>query len=234
MTMPWISQNMKNDVVAQICDRIWMAIVQRSLRPGARLKEEELAEVFQVSRARIRQALAVLEKDGLVTLIPNRGACISEPSIDEARDAFFARAQIETRLVERLCHTARAEDVTALTRHIEAERHAHHQRDTEAIVRLSGEFHALIARLSGAGLLAEILHMLTARTSLITAMYQSEQVQNCGPDEHQQIVAAIARRDAPAAIAAMAHHLHHLESALELDKARAPAGDLRAALLSRS
>ncbi len=231
--MPSIGRNKKNDVVAQICDRIWIAIVQRSLRPGARLKEEELAEVFQVSRARIRQALAVLEKDGLVTLTPNRGACISEPSIDEARDAFFARSQIETRLVERLCHSARPEDVAALTDHIRAERHAHQQRDPQAIVRLSGEFHALISRLSGAGLLADILQMLTARTSLITAMYQSDHVQNCGPDEHQQIVAAIARRDAPAAIAAMAHHLHHLESALELDKARAPAPDLRAALLSQ-
>lgn len=232
--MPQTGRLTKNDVVAQIRDRIWIAIVQRSLRPGARLKEEELAEVFGVSRARIRQALAVLEKDGLVTLTPNRGACISEPSIDEARDAFFARAQIEKRLVERLCQRASPADVAVLTQHVQDERSAHLQRDPQAIVRLSGEFHALIARLSGAGLLGDILQMLTARTSLITAMYQTAQVQNCGPDEHQRIVAAIARRDAPAASAAMADHLHHLESALELDKARPPAPDLRAALMSQS
>ena len=47
--------------VAQICDRVWLSIAEKRLRPGTRLKEEELAEIFAVSRARVRQALVILE-----------------------------------------------------------------------------------------------------------------------------------------------------------------------------
>lgn len=228
--MPWLTDVTNNDSVLLICDRVWMAVVQRSLRPGARLKEEDLAEVFGVSRARVRQALALLEKDGLVSLVPNRGACIAEPGVSEARDAFYTRGFIEKRLVERLCETATDADIAALREHVAKERAAHAGQDSEAIIRLSGEFHLLIARLTDARFLGEILRTLTTRTSLITAMYQSETTQTCGPDEHEAIVNAIEARDTARAADLMEHHLHHLESALQLNDAKSPAADLRAAL----
>ena len=67
--------------IDEICSRLWLAIAERKLRPGARLKEEELCAIFSVSRARVRAALARLESSGLVTLVPNRGAFVSEPTI---------------------------------------------------------------------------------------------------------------------------------------------------------
>lgn len=228
--MPWLSDAVSNETVALICDRVWLAVVQRSLRPGTRLKEEDLAEVFGVSRARVRQALSLLEKDGLVSLVPNRGACIAEPSVAEARDAFYTRGFIEKRLVERLCASATQDDIAALRAHIAKERTAHAGQDSEAIIRLSGEFHMLIARLTDAQFLGEILRTLTTRTSLITAMYQNESTQTCGPDEHEAIVDAIEQRDTARAAGMMEHHLHHLEAALQLNDAKSPAADLRAAL----
>lgn len=229
--MPWLSQVAKNDVVNQICDRIWLAVVQRTLRPGARLKEEDLAEIFGVTRARVRQALAILEQDGLISLIPNRGACIAEPSVDDAQDAFFTRRSIEERLVTRLCRKATRDDIKALRGHIAQERAAHDAGDSEAVVRMSGEFHMLIARLADAELLFKLLRTLTIRTSLITAMYQTHATQTCGPDEHERIVAAIEARDEGRAVAEMAHHLQHLESALNLSTAPMPVSALREALL---
>ncbi|MFN7001962.1 MAG: GntR family transcriptional regulator [Roseinatronobacter sp.] len=228
--MPWLSNSSTNDTINQICDRIWLAVVQRTLRPGARLKEEVLAEIFDTTRARVRQALAVLEQDGLVTIFPNRGACIAEPRVEDAQDAFSARLAIEQRMVARLCRSARAEDIAALRAHILQERAAHERGDSEAVIRLSGEFHLLIARLADAELLLKILRMLTIRTSLITAMYQTEATQTCGPDEHDRIVAAIEARDEARASAEMAHHLTHLESALRLSEAPMPVSELRAAL----
>ena len=156
--------------VAQIHQRIWLAIVRRRLRPGSRLKEEELAEVFGTTRARIRQALAALERDGLVTHQPHRGACICEPSADEAADTFFARQAIELRLIDRLSARATPEALARLTAHVAAERRAHARGDADAVVRLSGEFHLLIATLVGADFLGEVLRTLIARSSLITAM----------------------------------------------------------------
>ena len=216
--------------VQEIYQRIWLAIVHRRLRPGSRLKEEELAELFAVSRARIRQGLAALERDGLVSHAPNRGACISEPSADEASDTFFARAAIELRLVERLCTRATPAAIARLRAHVAAERRAHAHGDADAIVRLSGQFHLLVAELVEARFPGEVLRMLIARTSLITAMYQPMQVQACGPDEHAAIVAAIAAGDGARARRLMAAHLDHLQAGLE----RAPRGpassDIRHAL----
>ncbi len=228
--MPWLSQSSTNEVINRICDKIWLAVVQRTLRPGARLKEEELTEIFATTRARVRQALLILEQDGLVTITPNRGACIAEPSVEDAHDAFSARLAIEQRLVSRLCQTASAEDIRLLRDHIDQERKAHERGDNEAMIRLSGEFHMLIAKLSGAGLLLKILRMLTIRTSLITAMYQTQATQTCGPDEHDRILAAIEARDAQSASHEMAHHLHHLETALRLSDTPIPVSGLHEAL----
>ncbi len=228
--MPWLSHSTTNDVINQICDRIWLAVVQRTLRPGARLKEEELTEIFGTTRARVRQALSILEQDGLVTIYPNRGACIAEPGVEDAQDAFSARLAIEQRLVTRLCRSASVEDIATLRDHIAQERAAHARGDSEAVIRLSGEFHMLIAKLSGAELLLKILRMLTIRTSLITAMYQTQATQTCGPDEHDRILTAIEARDEARASNEMAHHLHHLETALRLSDTPIPVSGLREAL----
>ena len=109
---------------AEICERIWLSIAEKRLRPGARLKEEQLAEIFDVSRARVRQALAVLESDGLVTIVPNRGAFVSEPGVDEARDVFHVRKQIEARVLERLIDRISDEEISLLDAHLTQEREA--------------------------------------------------------------------------------------------------------------
>jgi DNA-binding GntR family transcriptional regulator len=228
--MPWLTRSSTNPVVNQICDRIWLAVVQRSLRPGARLKEEDLTRIFDTTRARVRQALAILEQDGLVTIAPNRGACIAEPKVEDARDAFSARLAIEQRLVARLCLSATEDDLAALRAHIALERQAHLKGDSEAIIRLSGEFHLLIARLADAEFLMKLLRILTIRTSLITAMYQSQATQTCGPDEHDRILDALRARDPERAKAEMAHHLEHLENALRLSESVLPVSALDAAL----
>jgi DNA-binding GntR family transcriptional regulator len=213
--------------VQGICDSIWLAIAERRLRPGTRLKEEQLAEIFAVSRARVRQALSLLERDHLITLVPNRGAFVAEPTIEESRDVFLARRIIEGPLVERLCARADAEHIARLRAHVAEERDAHRRGDLPAIVRLSGGFHLLIAELAGSPYLYSVLRDLISRTSLITAMYQPRMTHNCGPDEHEEVVEHIARRDAAAACCAMNGHLEHVESDLDLNDAMDPPADLR-------
>jgi len=221
----------ETDAVNLICERIWIAIAERKLRPGARLKEEQLAEIFSVSRARVRQALSILGRDGLVTLVPNRGAFVAEPTVAEARDVFFARRTIESRLVERLCASISVGDIAQLRAHVAEERKAHLAGDFSRTVRLSGGFHLLIGELAGSPYLAEVLRDLVSRTSLITTMYQHRAVHNCGPDEHEEVVSSIAAGDVAGAIGKMNHHLMHVESELDLSDATEPPRDLREALL---
>ncbi|MCA0276123.1 MAG: GntR family transcriptional regulator [Proteobacteria bacterium] len=209
-----------------IYEKIWNAIAERQVGPGTRLKEEQLAEIFSVSRARVRQVLQNLARDGLITLIPNRGAFVSTPSIEEARDVFFARRTIEERLVERLCSTIGADGIERLRSHVDQERKAHSSGDVATAIRLSGAFHMLIAELAQSQILAGLLRDLVSRTSLIMAMYQQKDVLNCGPDEHAAIVESITNRDAKKALAVMHHHLAHIENQLDLESERVMARDL--------
>jgi DNA-binding GntR family transcriptional regulator len=213
-----------------IHERIWTAIAEHRLRPGMRLKEEQLSEIFDVSRTRVRAALAALERDGLVTLVPNRGAFVAEPTIEDARDVFFARATIEGRLVERLCATVGPEDIARLEAHIAEERAARARGDVSSAIRLSGAFHILLAELAGSRSLFQVLRDLVSRTSLITAMYHPQTRTDCGPDEHMEIVGLIARGEVAAAKRAMESHLGHIESRLVLEEEPEVPKDLRAIL----
>lgn len=201
---------------SEIYERVWTSIAERKLAPGTRLKEERLCEIFSVSRARVRRVLDMLAHDGLVTHVPNRGAFVSKPTIEEARDLFFARRVVEDGLIERLAQIATPGMLARLEAHVAEERAAHAARDMGRIVRLSGAFHILIAELSGSAVLTEALRDLVSRSSLVTAMYQPRTTAECGPDEHAGIVRLIAEGRAAEARAAMRAHLSEIEEALDL------------------
>lgn len=156
--------------VEQIVERVWLSIAERRLRPGVQLKEEQLASIFHVSRARVRQALTVLARDGLVTIIPNRGAFVCKPSVEEARDVFFVRQAVERCVVERLCSSMSKDGVKRLRDHVKNERIANAEDSTTDIIKLSGGFHLLLAELTGSDFLFTTMRDLIARSSLITAV----------------------------------------------------------------
>ena len=214
----------------QIVERVWLSIAERRLRPGVQLKEGQLAAIFDVSRARIRQALVALERDGLVTIIPNRGAFVCQPSVDEARDVFFVRRAVERCIVERLCKSISKVKVTRLRTHVSKERTANAQDSTTDIIKLSGGFHLLLAEVANSDFLFATMRDLIARSSLITAVYRNTNRFNCGPDEHAEIVDAIADGDVSKATGRMEHHREHVEAELDLSEIRDLPHDLRSAL----
>lgn len=216
--------------IEQIVEKIWLSIAERRLRPGIQLKEEQLATIFNVSRARVRQALTVLERDGLVTMIPNRGAFVSKPTVQEARDVFSVRKAVERCIVERLCSSSLKENVKRLRDHVNLERIANRDDVTTDIIKLSGGFHLLLAELTGSDFLFTTMRDLISRSSLITAIYRKTDHFNCGPDEHAEIVKAISAKEVEKAIHLMEHHLEHVVSELDLSELRELSYDLRAAL----
>lgn len=214
----------------QIVERVWLSIAERRLRPGVQLKEGQMAAIFDVSRARIRQALAALEREGLVAIIPNRGAFVSQPSVDEARDVFSVRRAVERCVMERIGVAISKADVARLRAHVAKERAANADDVTTEIIKLSGGFHQLLAEISGSDFLFVMMRDLISRSSLITAVYRNTARFNCGPDEHADIVDAIAKGDLKTALALMDDHLAHVESELDLREVRDMSHDLRAAL----
>jgi len=86
----------------QIAERIFSAIAGGEYGPGERIREETLAEQFEVSRGPVREALRILEKDSVVRILPNRGAHVTQLSIKEVADIFEVRVKLSGLLVSRL------------------------------------------------------------------------------------------------------------------------------------
>jgi DNA-binding GntR family transcriptional regulator len=82
-------------VRAIVAQKLRKAIMSGNLKPGQRLVERELCEMMGVSRPSIREALRLLEADGLVNTVPHRGPMVSTISLDEARQLYAARAVLE-------------------------------------------------------------------------------------------------------------------------------------------
>jgi DNA-binding GntR family transcriptional regulator len=86
----------------QIAERIFSAIASGEYAPGDRIREENLAEQFEVSRGPVREALRILEKDAVVRILPNRGAHVTQLSIKEVEDIFEIRCTLSSTMVSRL------------------------------------------------------------------------------------------------------------------------------------
>ncbi len=215
----------------EIVERLLAAILEHRLPPGTKLGEDRLAETFGVSRTRIRQVLFRLAGEKVVKQIANRGAFVAEPTVTEARDVFDARAAIEPVLAGRVAERAGSAEVARLREHATREQAAHQTDDLRAQIKLSGEFHTLVADMAGNAVLAATLRELVARSSLIIAVYGTRGGSDCAADEHLRLVDAVRRHDAAQASKVMRDHLAHVERTLDLQTRPSAEIDLRAVLL---
>jgi len=218
------------EAAQRIYEHIVRAVGEHRLPPGTKLGEETLADLYGVSRARVRQALHHLALAHIVTLHPNRGAFVSEPTIKEARAVFAARRLVEPPLSASLVGRLGTPQVQRLKRHVAAEEAARDARDRHEGIKLSGEFHALLAELAGNDVITDMVRGLVARSSLIIALYQRAASVDCAPEEHGELVDALAGRTARIVSRLMDHHLRHVEAGLLLSTPTRAVVDLRAVL----
>jgi DNA-binding GntR family transcriptional regulator len=202
----------------QIYGKLHRAVFEHRLVPGTRLVEDHLAEVSGSTRGRIRQVLARLAHENLVTLIPNRGAFVASPTVEEAREVFAMRNLLEPPLAEWLARAPQADQVERLRRHVRLEAAAREAGERPTIIRLSGEFHLLMAELTGNRILMRTLRELCAQTCLVITLYDKPSTPACPYHEHEDIIDAIAAREGTRAAELMRHHLHHIERTLALEE----------------
>jgi DNA-binding GntR family transcriptional regulator len=182
------------------------AIIEQALMPGDKLTEDVIGDRFGVSRTIVRTALARLHAEGLVDMQPNKGATIAQPSLSEAQDVFETRMCLERQVLVRLAKKVTEKDIERLQQHVALETKAN-AHDGPAAIRLAGEFHILLASLSGNGVLARYVDEVVSRCSLILALYSRPHSSDCSINEHQQIIDALRAGKSQAAIDAMDHHL---------------------------
>jgi len=208
----------KGSSIESIAQDIATAIVEKRLPPGTWLREEALGRVYSVSRTKIRAALLMLSKDKLIEMIPDKGAFVCQPTVQEAREVFAVRRILESEVVRLFIANARPRDYQVLEQHIRFERTALRQTTTTGTVRekVLGDFHVALAEATGNKTLAELVRELVARSSLIAMLYHSSNDPHCSSDEHSEFLRICRKGDVEAAVACMTEHLERIEASLAL------------------
>lgn len=182
------------------------AIIEQALGPSTKLPEDLIGERFGVSRTIVRAALTRLAAEGLVELRLNKGATVARPSLEEAHDVFDIRRSLERLVVARLSGRLAPGGAARLEAHVAAEEKAKGKDGPESI-RLAGEFHVLLAELTGNVILSRYVGELISRSSLILALYGRPHSSDCAVAEHREIIDALVRGDTAGVERLMDHHL---------------------------
>jgi DNA-binding GntR family transcriptional regulator len=202
----------------EIAQRVVESILAQKLAPGERLGEQELADLFGVSRTLVREALMQLQARGFVEVRTRKGWYVVEPSVDEARDAFAARRAVESGLLRQADGQVQGKPLQTVVRrlrqHIHEEQAAIDGADAATRAFLLADFHVCLAECLGHKLLADMLRDLTARTTLVASLYQSTHDARASCADHARIVAAIEAGRLQQAAALMLDHIGEVESAL--------------------
>ena len=201
---------------SEIAQQVVAAIIAQKLAPGERLGEQDLADLFGVSRTLVREALMQLQARGFVEVRSRRGWYVVEPSVEQARDAFAARRAVEGGMLRDTAQAGRPlqSALQRLRRHVQDEREAIMSADPGIRAFLLADFHVCLAECLGHKVLANMLRDLTARTSLAATLYQSTHDAQHSNEQHEEIVAAIERDEWSRAAELMAAHIGDVQSAL--------------------
>ncbi|TKI03313.1 GntR family transcriptional regulator [Martelella alba] len=202
----------------EIYHAIVKAIVEHQLPPGSRLPEESLAAVFGVSRTGIRKVLQRLAAVQLITLTPKRGAQVTTPGVEEARQVLATRGLLETANVPSVVAHCEASHIAALDVIVDEERQAHDARDGATAIRLSALFHVQLQAISGNEVLTQMVSQLTLRSSLVIAAYGAPWQQGCRCHDHQELIALLKRRRAQPLAERMQKHFDDILANLHFER----------------
>ncbi|WP_300034030.1 GntR family transcriptional regulator [uncultured Roseobacter sp.] len=200
----------------EIVTHLTEAVHDHRMQPGMKLSEDEVGEIFGVSRTVVRQALRSMAHEGLVSLERNRGAYVAKPTIKEAREVFEARALLEPKTARAAAERATSADIARLEDHIAREHAALAGDEAGLALRLSGEFHCDIARIADQKTIEAFVCQLVSRSSLVIALYWRRRNALCESHAHHALLDAFRRQDADSAEELMKGHLLDLVSQLDL------------------
>lgn len=191
-------QSLLKTLPLQIASQLASAIAKGEFEPGHRFRETELAERFSVSRASIREALRLLEMRGLVNILPQKGARVTQLSSKELHDLFAIRASLLatcSRLLAEQCDEAKAEILRSRLTKLGAT-----IQDADKYVEQSAQLIELIATMSDNPTLEGYVDDLALRIGRYVRMgLLDEERRKRSLATWGDLIDAIIRRDAEAA-----------------------------------
>lgn len=206
----------------QVAQRLRQMLVEGRIAPGAKLNERELCEVLEVSRTPLREAIKMLAAEGLVELVPNRGAIAVSLGEEDIRHTFEVMAGLEAmsgELAAQRITGAELAEIRALHFEMMA---AWTRRDLSNYYRLNALIHRAINAAAKNPVLSATYDRVNARLhALRFRSNQDEEKWKTAVKEHEQMVEALAARDTKAMRAVLAAHLQNKLSVV-LEQLREP------------
>ena len=201
----------------QVAHRLRQMLIENRIAPGAKLNERELSEVLQVSRTPLREAIKSLAAEGLVELLPNRGAIAALLTEADVLNTFEVMAGLEAlsgELAAQRISEAELNEIKAMHFEMLA---AYTRRDLPGYYRLNAAIHDAINAAAKNPVLTATYRQVNARLQALR--FRSNQDGEKWRDavaEHEQMVAALSARDPAAMRAVMSTHLaHKLDTVLQ-------------------
>ena len=189
------------------------AILRGELEPGERLMEIQLAEKLGVSRTPIREAIRKLELEGLVLMIPRRGAEVAKISEKMLKDVLEVRRSLEELAIELACERMTDEDFEALRQAEEAFRAAVKEGNALTIAEEDEAYHETIYRCTGNDRLLQILSNLREQMYRYRLEYiKDEAKRQTLLEEHERILMALKNRNVNIARDAVREHIDNQET----------------------
>ncbi len=196
------------------------AILRGDFQPGERLMENQLADRMGVSRTPIREAIRKLELEGLVVMVPRKGAEVANITEKDINDVLEVRATLEGLAIRLACENMQPEDVDRLVRVNREFMQAVADKDTDKVLEWDVAFHDIIFEASGNDKLIQILNNLREQIY----RYRMEYIYHIADHgqlvaEHLQIVDAIKNKEPElATVLAIAHVQAQKKSVIEYTK----------------
>lgn len=192
----------------EVLERLRDLIIQGELAPGVKLNERVLCEHLRTSRTPVREAIKYLASEGLVELLPNRGAIVTPVTATTVREMFVVLGALEALAGELACASASDADIAEI-RALHYQMLAHHARGELApYFRCNQEIHLRLVGCSGNATLVNTYRSLNGHVRRARYMANlSRERWDHAVEEHQNILDALMRRDGAVLAVLLRSHL---------------------------
>lgn len=215
----------KKTLHEQLSDQLREMIMSGELKEGDKIKEDGFCAILGISKTPLREALRVLSAEGLITLVPNRGAYVSKPTIDEIVEMFDVMSVLEGVCARTAAEKMTDKDLARIEKLHRKLEESHKSRNQKQYIRHNHTYHSFIQELAGNRTLNQVVNGL--RKKILLYRFQSLNLPERFDQsirEHRSLLEAFRDRDPARAEALMRSHLKMQSIAME-KLARAEKGE---------
>lgn len=214
----------KKSMIDRVHQSLKEAILYRKIAPGTQLVEKTIAEQLSVSRTPIRHAMIRLEQEGLVTIVPNRGAFVVQPTVEEIRQAFVMRKELESTAARLAINEVTDEDLEVMRELVSREKETYESVDILRYIHVNKSFHMYLAQKTGNTFLQEYMERILDQMNVYLVLYDvfydadSSMEGSTRFVEHEHIIEALSNRDLDHLLHLIERHMQVSLESMNLDK----------------